>query len=175
MNSNPAPRMDSANRTGCAPASSTPDRSAEETLRLIAGLPAPEGLEARVKEALRTAPPAGRVLAWPARIRAGIAPGGHWRRAAAAAAIVFAVVGGGWGVLNRAGRSAAGQAAAAPAQLPAAGGFSAAGAVRTPQTLPGPAVKQPAQKVVTKKKTQKKPAARSTTSHAPLQPAAARE
>lgn len=169
MNSNFDPRMDAANLPGSAPAHCTPDRSAEETLQMIARLPVPEGLEARVKESLRVAAqPRGRVLAWPTRVRAGIVPGSQWMRAAAAAAIVFAVVGGGWGVLNRVARGDAGKAAAIPAYLPAAEGFSAAGAVRTPQTLPGPAVKQPAQKAATKK-TQKRPAAqparRRATSH----------
>ncbi|MGB6719610.1 MAG: hypothetical protein WBE72_02360, partial [Terracidiphilus sp.] len=46
----------------------------EETLRLIANLPAPEGLEDRVHEVLRSAPRRGRVLPWPARL----SPGGGW-------------------------------------------------------------------------------------------------
>ncbi len=40
--------------------------SGEDTLRLIASLPAPAGLEDRVHKALRAAPRSGRVLAWPA-------------------------------------------------------------------------------------------------------------
>jgi len=39
--------------------------AAEETLRLIAKLPAPEGLEDRVKAGLRSAPRRGVVIAWP--------------------------------------------------------------------------------------------------------------
>jgi len=60
---------------------------AEETLRLIARLPAPVGLEDRVHAGLRSAPRSARVLAWPA----AFSPAGGWLRAAAAAAIVFVV------------------------------------------------------------------------------------
>jgi len=70
---------------------------AEATLRLIARLPAPEGLEERVRASLRAAPRRGRILAWPAAFR----PESGWMRAAAAAAIVFVVAGGGWGVYSR--------------------------------------------------------------------------
>ena len=68
--------------------------SADETLRIIAGLPAPAGLEERVHAVLRAAPRRGRVLAWPEALR----PQSSWMRTAAAAAIVFVVAGGGWGV-----------------------------------------------------------------------------
>jgi len=66
--------------------------SAEVTLRLIARLPAPEGLEDRVMAGLKTAPRAARVLHWPAVLQ----PATSWMRGAAAAAIVFVVAGGGW-------------------------------------------------------------------------------
>jgi len=107
----------------------------EATLRLIAGLPAPEGLEERVQAALRHAPRPGRVLAWPTALRLE----GGWMRAAAAAAIVVVVAGGGWGVVKH-GQS--GQSAGGNAVMPhmaAPGGFSTGGAMRTPQTLQGPA------------------------------------
>ena len=45
--------------------------SAEETLRLIASLPAPEGLELRVRMGLSTHTRPGRVLAWPMPIQRG--------------------------------------------------------------------------------------------------------
>jgi hypothetical protein len=64
----------------------------EATLRLIAQLPAPEGLEDRVQAQLRVAPRRARVLSWPAVLRSD----SQWMRSAAAAAIVFVVVGGGW-------------------------------------------------------------------------------
>ncbi len=106
----------------------------EETLRLIAELPAPEGLEARVVAALRRAPRTGRLLAWPAALRLE----GGWMRAAAAAAIVAVVAGGGWGVvrLGQPGQAAGGNVVMP--HLAAPGGFSTGGAMRTPQTLHGP-------------------------------------
>jgi len=70
---------------------------AEATLRLIASLPPPQGLEERLHASLAEAPRRGRVLAWPAALN----PGSAWMRSAAAAAIVSVVVGGGWGVYSR--------------------------------------------------------------------------
>ncbi|MDE3187583.1 MAG: hypothetical protein KGM96_08695 [Acidobacteriota bacterium] len=117
---------------------------AERTLRLIAGLPAPDGLEDRVKAALRSAPRTGRLLQWPA------APA-HRRgwldsalaRGAAAAAIVFVVAGGGWSVYSHVQPAQTPQAVAVP-HVAAPGGFSSADAIRTPQTLNGPVLKHPA-------------------------------
>ncbi len=108
----------------------------EDTLRLIAGLAAPEGLEQRVRAALRTAPRQGRVLAWPLTLRADAA----WVRATAAAAIVMVVAGGGWGVYSRIQPGQRAKAPLAPARVGTMSGFSGAGAVRTPQTLQPPAV-----------------------------------
>jgi hypothetical protein len=141
----------------------------EDTLRLIAGLPAPTGLEERVHKALRAAPRSGRVLAWPASFRARIASGtvleSNWMRAAAAAAIVFVVVGGGWGVYSRVQPGPAGKGLVMPQPMPSSGGFSGAGAIRTPATIPGPTVReqgskgareqgtQPAKKSLAPKKT----------------------
>jgi len=127
---------------GSAPA------SAEETLRIVAGLPAPAGLEERVRAAMRSAHQRnlqrstdgahgggrGRVLAWRTTLR----PQSSWMRAAAAAAIVFVVVGGGWGVYSRVEQSRPARVLVMP--RPAAPGFSGAGAIRTPQTIPGPTV-----------------------------------
>jgi hypothetical protein len=147
--------------------------SGEDTLRLIAGLPAPAGLEERVHKALRAAPRSGRVLAWPERFRARIASGAalesNWMRAAAAAAIVVVVVGGGWGVYCRVQPGPAGKVVVMPQRIPGSGGFSGAGAIRTPVTIPGPTVKQPAKKAAAPKKaatsqhvTGRHPAAEST-------------
>jgi hypothetical protein len=110
---------------------------AECTLRAIAGLPAPEGLETRVKAALQRMPAHGKaatLLDWPA--------GAHstWlhstlARSAAAAAIMCVVVGGSWGVYQHV------QPRVATIALPhvgASGGFSSANAMRTPKTLDGP-------------------------------------
>jgi hypothetical protein len=111
----------------------------ESVLRQIAQAPAPEGLEDRIKAALQAAPQAGKVLPWrsmPAASRSGTLQG--ILRGAAAAAIVLVVSGGSWGIYSR----------VQPARtvgpgLPhgsAPGGFSSAGAMRTPQTLVVPQV-----------------------------------
>jgi len=102
-------------------------RNAEATLRLIANLPAPDGIEDRVLAGLRSAPSSGRLLKW---------PGQDWLRTAAAAAIVFVIFGGGWGIYSRV---QPGNAVATPRHAGTAGGFSNAGAVRVPQTVPPPA------------------------------------
>jgi len=121
--------------------------SGEETLRLIASLPAPEGIEERVHKVLRAAPPCmGQVVAWPAGAGLRVLPQsnhGNWMRAAAAAAIVFVVVGGGWGVYSRVEQGQSGKVVVMPARVPASGGFSGAGAIRTPETLPGPKIGEP--------------------------------
>jgi hypothetical protein len=61
-------------------------------------------------------------------------------RSAAAAAIVFVVVGGGWGVYSRVQQPQAAKVITMPARVAAPGGFSNAGAMRTPNTLNGPVV-----------------------------------
>ena len=75
--------------------------SVEATLRLIANLPAPKGLEDRINASLRTAqqsvPRKGRLLSWPGT---KFRPGSDWMRSAAAAAIVLVVAGGGWGIYS---------------------------------------------------------------------------
>jgi hypothetical protein len=134
---------------------------AEETLRLIARLPSPEGLEGRVHAAVRVAQRRSRILAWPRALRAE----SGWMRGAAAAAIVFVVAGGGWGVYTRVESTQIEQNQPAkvivmPARMPIAGGFSGAGAMRTPLTLPGPAAPQPVNKIDPgKAKAAKKPVA----------------
>jgi hypothetical protein len=107
---------------------------ADATLRLIAGLPAPEGLEDRVHEALRKAPRTGRVLEWPVRLTSD----SQWMRSAAAAAIAFVVVGGGWGVYSRVQTA---RVIPMPPHAAAPGGFSSGGTMRIPQTVHGPEIK----------------------------------
>lgn len=130
--------------------------SAEETLRLIARLPAPEGLEERVQAGLHadrsSEPRTARILDWPVVLR----PGSNWMRSAAAAAIVFVVVGGGWGVYTRVQQTQPARVIAMPPRVVAPGGFSSAGAMRTPNTLNGPVVAHP----VTAKPVQGQDAAR---------------
>lgn len=127
----------------------------EATLRLIATLPAPEGLEDRVNASLFAAqqpsPRKGRILAWPAVPW----PGRDWMRSAAAAAIVLVIAGGGWGIYMRVRPP---ESIAAPPRVAAPAGFSNAGAMRAPNTLNGPMVKQPS----TAKPAQAKPAIRQT-------------
>ncbi len=111
-------------------------RNAEDTLRLIASLPAPEGLEDRMIEGLRSAPRQSRVLSWPGAISSSR----DLLRTAAAAAIAFVIVGGGWGVYSRV---QPGSATATMPQPATGNGFSNAGAVRVPQTLAAPQAVQP--------------------------------
>jgi hypothetical protein len=170
MNSNPHNPSNNESASG----------SGEETLRLIARLPAPEDLEVRVHAGLRAAPERGphrrmlvagvssrgRVLAWPKSL--DLQSG--WMRTAAAAAIVFVVAGGGWGVYMHVQQHLPAKVIAMPARMPAAGGFSSAGAMRTPDTLPGPTVPHPVKTQPAERETAKKLPVRSTAT----KPAAAR-
>jgi len=114
----------------------------EESLRVIARLPAPEGLEERVIAGVRAggARRGARILHFPAALR----PGRSWMRGAAAAAIVFVVAGGGWGIYSRVQKPQAAKVISMPVRVAAPGGFSNAGAMRTPNTLNGPVVMHPA-------------------------------
>ncbi len=122
----------------------------DTTLRLIANLPAPEGIQDRVHARLRSAPRTARILEWPAALRSDSA----WMRSAAAAAIAFVVVGGGWGVYSRVQPN---KVIAMPPHVAAPGGFSNAGAMRTPKTLNGPVLEHlanaPAEPAATPAKT----------------------
>jgi hypothetical protein len=125
----------------------------DETLRLIARLSAPEGLEERVQAGLRTATKTvsgrARILRWPEALRLENAPLQNltWiqnlARTAAAAAIVAVVVGGGWEISSRFQPVQPSSAVAVPPHSTGQGGFSSAGAMRTPQTLNGPIVEHP--------------------------------
>lgn len=129
---------------------SDPLLSAEATLRLIATLPAPEGLAERVQLRLDAEPRSAKVLAW----RGSLRPGSGWSgadwlrgnamRTAAAAAIVFAVAGGGWGVYSRVQPPSSARIIVMPPRANAPGAFSNAGAIRTPQTANGPVLAKPA-------------------------------
>lgn len=122
--------------------------SAEDTLRLIASLPAPKGLEDRIhaglRSSLQSASRPARILEWPTALRAG----GSWlhgaaMRSAAAAAIVCVVVGGGWGIYSHVQQSQPSRSIALPPHMAAPGGFSSGGAIRTPQTVNGPVLIHP--------------------------------
>jgi hypothetical protein len=120
-------------------------QSGEDTLRLIASLPAPEGLADRVQDGLRHAPQAARVLNW----RGPLRPSGGWMqstmaRGAAAAAIVCVVAGGGWQIYSRVQPEPAAKVLAMPPRVtPGSGGFSQSNAKRVPQTLEGPVLTHP--------------------------------
>jgi hypothetical protein len=117
---------------------------AERSLRLIATLPAPVGIEDRVKAGLRSAPASTGVIKWPLASlnRAGLAQVSYLR-AAAAAAIVFVVAGGGWGVFTHFGPAPMPAAEAVPQRIGGGGGLSPAGAMRTPKTVEGPTIAVP--------------------------------
>jgi len=117
---------------------------AERSLRLIASLPAPAGIEDRVKAGLRTAPTQSGVIGWPV---SSPTRGGwtqvSYMRAAAAAAIVFVVAGGGWGVYRHFGLAPEPTANAVQQRIEGGSGLSAAGARRTPKTVEGPKIAVP--------------------------------
>jgi hypothetical protein len=116
--------------------------SAEKTLRLIARLPAPEGLadrvQARLQATVLTAPRSGQLLPWPPPLT----PGG-WRyrsalRGAAAAAIVCVVAGGGWRVYSHVKPGPGARIVMMPTPAAGAGrGFSIGGSVYTPDPRSG--------------------------------------
>lgn len=131
--------------------------AADETLRLIARISVPEGLEERVQAGLRTATSTAsgraRILCWPVALRLENVWLQNLARAAAAAAIVAVVVGGGWEISSRFQPAQPSSAITVPQRgagqtgltgLTGQGGFSSAGAMRTPQTLNGPIVEHPA-------------------------------
>jgi hypothetical protein len=136
MNSAAQKPLDSGSGSGEVPVSG----GFEETLRMIAGLAAPEGLENRVRASLLAAPRRGRVLSWPAALRQN----SGWMRRAAAAGIVFVVVGGGWGVYSRVQQGQPAKMIVLPPREAAPGGFSSGGAMRVPQTLQRPVVNRAA-------------------------------
>lgn len=109
----------------------------EETLRLLVNMPVPAGLAARVQAKVDAAP-SRRFFDWRGRIAA---PRSNWMRSLAAAAIMILVVGGGWQISSRMHAPAPASGAINGPNRPASGGFSSAGAMRTPQTLNRQAIK----------------------------------
>jgi hypothetical protein len=142
-----------------------PQADAESTLRLIAQLPAPQGLEDRIRitlaDAYRRKP--GRLFFWPVSGAAGNA----WLRSAAAAAIALVIVGGGWSISVRMQPWQRRHISVAPSQISAPGGFSGAGAIRTPQTLNGPVLAHP---VKTQDEQSKRSKKEGTKKSAPVKP-----
>jgi len=127
----------------------TPDRvrNAEETLRLLATRPAPEGLIDRVQARLAATPPPSFLSNWSLFGRNGrmFSPiFSQGLRGCAAAAIVLLVAGGGFAIYSRVQPSPSAQIIVMPARVGNSGGFSNAGAMRTPDTLNGPVLANPA-------------------------------
>lgn len=121
-----------------SPEQNAPLSEAEKTLRLVAGLPAPEGLSDRVQAGLRAAPRA-RILQWPTTLMPGAWMTSPALRGAAAAVIVCVVAGGGWRIYSRVQAPApSANVITMPARVGSQGGFSNAGAMRTPVTLDKP-------------------------------------
>lgn len=112
--------------------------TAEDTLRLIAALPAPEGLADRVHARLRTASRTGGLFSWAFAPVAGYRLHSPMFRGAAAAAIVCLVAGGGWQICTHVQPPATANNWVQPARVGNSGGFSNAGAMRTPDTLDRP-------------------------------------
>jgi hypothetical protein len=119
---------------------------AERSLRLLASLPAPTGLEDRLKSGLRNASQNSSPIPWPLSSGAARWAQSSYMRGAAAAAIVLVVVGGGWGVYSRFQPVSVPAAQVAPQPMSGgSGGFSTAGARRTPKTVEVPVIAAPAQ------------------------------
>lgn len=124
----------------------------EETLRLFAKLPAPDGLEERMHSALKNAPRTADVLSWPGS--AGGLWNGQFMRGVAAAAIVMVVLGGSWAVSSHVSPGPLTQAITQPHVVAPRSGFSSANAMRTPTTLNGPTVQPSEVKAATKPQAQ---------------------
>jgi hypothetical protein len=129
------------------------DAGPESTLRMIARSAPPAGLQERIHErieaalraemraGLRLQIPKARILAWPSFPGSGtVLFAGGALRMAAAAAIVAVVVGGGWGIASRVQPASSARGVVAPVRAVGPGGFSSAGAMRTPQTFNGPVI-----------------------------------
>ena len=141
LNNGPSPNSECP-----GPYSPSTSGHGEDTLRLIASLPAPDGLADRVKGRLRAAPKTARILMWPGPIR----PAGGWMystvaRGAAAAAIVCVVAGGGWRIYSHVQPAPATKGLVMPAPLTMGNGFSNSSAKRVPETLQGPVLTHPTQ------------------------------
>ena len=106
--------------------------SAEQTLRMIANLPAPEGLTERVQNRLRNAPRSSRRMAWPLAFAPVSRGNSHAWRSAAAAAIVCVVAGGGWQIYAHVQPSSSARVVVTPEPVRPARGFSIGGSVHTP-------------------------------------------
>ena len=138
MNS-PSESRSANNPVPPTPANWTPDQ-VDATLRLIAKLPTPAGLEDRIFTGVLAVPHSARVLAWPRTLYAR-----DWMRSVAAAAIVLVVGAGGWGIYSHVQQNEPARVIAVPRVVMESGGFSSAGVIRRPQTLYGPVLEKQAE------------------------------
>jgi hypothetical protein len=118
-------------------------RNAEETLRMIARVSAPDGLVDRVQAGVRTAPRRSFVMTWRDNFNLGGWMYSPALRGAAALAIVCVVAGGGWRIYSHVQPASSAKVIVVPARVGSSGGFSNAGAMRKPDTLNGPVLTQP--------------------------------
>jgi hypothetical protein len=113
-------------------------RNAEDTLRLIANVPPPDGLVDRVQAGLRTAPRRSFLTSWRTTFDLNGWIYSPALRGAAAAAIVCVVAGGGWRIYSHVLPAPTAKMIVLPGRVGNSGAFSNAGAMRTPDTLNGP-------------------------------------
>jgi hypothetical protein len=132
-------KISSANGPGSNKNAASVLEDMDTTLRLIATLPVPAGLDDRVFAGVMAAPRPARILKWPRPLYAQ-----DWMRSIAAAAIVVAVGGGGWGIYAHVEPNQPARTIASPRRIFQPGGFSSAEMIRRPQTLNGPTVKKTA-------------------------------
>ncbi|HEX8712586.1 MAG TPA: hypothetical protein VF730_11990 [Terracidiphilus sp.] len=128
------------NIPGASASASNPSTDAvlkemDATLRLMATLPVPAGLEDRVFSSVLAAPRSSHILEWPRPLYAR-----DWVRSVAAAVMVLAIGGGGWGIYSRVQQNQRPSAITTQRTVPEAGRFSSAEMIRRPQTLNGPVV-----------------------------------
>lgn len=134
---NPSSNIPHANGSHSPASADTALKDLDSTLRLLARLPVPAGMEDRVFAGVLASPRKARVLEWPQPLYAR-----DWVRSIAAAAIVLAVGGGGWSIYAHVEQNQPPGGITATRPVFPAGGFSSADMIRRPQTLNGPIVKK---------------------------------
>lgn len=117
---------------------------AEQTLRMLAQLPTPDGLLARLQASLRTGPQRRRLFSF----NSVFGPSGWMHNAAARTAAAFGIVcvvaGGGWRIYSHVQTSPGMQGIAVPVRVNTGtageGGFSTSGAIAKPDPLKAPVI-----------------------------------
>ncbi|HEV2133280.1 MAG TPA: hypothetical protein VGR47_03375 [Terracidiphilus sp.] len=153
---NPSNNIPNANGSHSPASADATLKDLDSTLRLLAKLPIPAGMEDRVFAGVLASPRKAKVLEWPQPLHAR-----DWVRSVAAAAIVLAVGSGGWSIYAHVEQNQPASGIVATRPVFPAGGFSSADMIRRPQTLNGPIVKKP------ETVTAEKPAAKLTSAQKP--------